>query len=632
MRNGEKVSILIVDDNPTNLHTLFSYLEEWDFETLVATSGEQAIQQLQLFQPDLILLDVLMPGIDGFETCRRLKENETTKDIPIIFMTALSDTADKIKGFDIGGVDYITKPFQPEEVLARINVHLTIRNLQAKLREHVQLLKSELKRRRRAEGELKKIMKQIEQAKKEWESAADSLSYIVCLLDNQWHIIRANRTIEHWNLGQVIDVKGREMHEFFHPNCTDPACYLKKFLSQAREEVAHGRPVECEAEDKTLQRSLSLQVRPILAQMDGEWKALASFAVGSVNDITKHKQVEDSLRQHNYELAVLNRMNNSFQACHTEEEMYNVVVSVCEELFPLGSGGLYMMDVSQPILNLVASWGNLPPDIQTFGLDECWSFLHGKVYAVEDLNTEPLCVHLHSFLENGYLCVPIRTSDQILGILHVCFDQNESDYSNEEYKHKIESKQMVITRVMENYAISLVNLRLREALRMEAIRDPLTDLYNRRYMEESLKREALRAKRHGTSVGIIMLDIDHFKHLNDTYGHEAGDIVLQELGALLRRHIRYEDIACRYGGEEFLLIMPKAPLKIVKQRAEELRILVKDLLRIRWQAKILAITISIGVAAFPNHGYNVKDVVNAVDTALYQAKARGRDQVVVAPL
>jgi diguanylate cyclase (GGDEF)-like protein len=128
-----------------------------------------------------------------------------------------------------------------------------------------------------------------------------------------------------------------------------------------------------------------------------------------------------------------------------------------------------------------------------------------------------------------------------------------------------------------------------------------------------------------------MLDIDYFKRLNDTYGHEAGDVVLRELGALFQRHIRSEDIACRYGGEEFLLIMPEAPLEIVRHRAEELRIMVKDLLRIRWQEKTLAITISLGVAAFPNHGYHVKDIVNAADAALYQAKARGRNQVIVAP-
>jgi diguanylate cyclase (GGDEF)-like protein len=349
------------------------------------------------------------------------------------------------------------------------------------------------------------------------------------------------------------------------------------------------------------------------------------------HDITKRKQMEDSLKRRNYELVVLNRMNDLFQTCYTEEEAYNVVVSVCKELFPLDSGALYMMDDSQTVLNLVASWGGPPSKKQTFRVDDCWSLRHDKAYLVEEPNTESLCPHLHSSPDNGYLCIPIRTSDQILGVLNLRFGSCESGYSDEECKRMITSRQMVITRVTEHYALFLVNLRLRETLRIEAIRDPLTNLYNRRYMEASLKREVQRAKRHNTSVGIIILDIDHFKRLNDTYGHEAGDVVLRELGALFQRHIRSEDIACRYGGEEFLLIMPEAPLEIIRHRAEELRIIVKDLLRIRWQKQTLAITVSLGVAAFPNHGYSVKNIVNAADAALYQAKSRGRNQVVVAP-
>lgn len=128
-------TILIVDDNPTNLQVLLSSLQETGFETLIAQSGEGALRQVKYAQPEIILLDVMMPGIDGFETCRRLKENKTTREIPVIFMTALSDTVDKIKGFEVGGVDYITKPFQHEEVLARVNAHLTIRKLQQQLQK-----------------------------------------------------------------------------------------------------------------------------------------------------------------------------------------------------------------------------------------------------------------------------------------------------------------------------------------------------------------------------------------------------------------------------------------------------------------------------------------------------------------
>ncbi|PHX54205.1 hybrid sensor histidine kinase/response regulator [Tychonema bourrellyi FEM_GT703] len=134
-KNSERSIILIVDDNQTNLDVLFELLKNYGFKVLVAQDGESAIEQIEYIHPDLILLDIMMPGIDGFETCRRLKADQATQDIPIIFMSALSDTVDKVKGFQTGAVDYITKPFQHEEVLSRIDTHLTIRSLQKKLEE-----------------------------------------------------------------------------------------------------------------------------------------------------------------------------------------------------------------------------------------------------------------------------------------------------------------------------------------------------------------------------------------------------------------------------------------------------------------------------------------------------------------
>ena len=132
--------ILIVDDNPTNLSVLFEYLEESGYELAVAQSGEEALQQLEHVQPDLILLDVLLPGIDGFELCRQLKEHPATAKIPIVFMTALANDIDKVKGFLAGGVDYITKPLHHEEVLVRINSHLQIQQLQRELTQRRQQL------------------------------------------------------------------------------------------------------------------------------------------------------------------------------------------------------------------------------------------------------------------------------------------------------------------------------------------------------------------------------------------------------------------------------------------------------------------------------------------------------------
>lgn len=155
LKFDKKGVILIVDDNPDTLELLFFYLSDSDFTVLVANNGKSAIQKVEEAQPDVILLDVMMPGIDGFEICRRLKANESSKDIPVIFMTALSETVDKVTGFEAGAVDYITKPIQEEDLKARVKAHFTIRNLNRSLVEQNQRLQEEIRERQRKEEELR---------------------------------------------------------------------------------------------------------------------------------------------------------------------------------------------------------------------------------------------------------------------------------------------------------------------------------------------------------------------------------------------------------------------------------------------------------------------------------------------
>ncbi len=155
--------ILIVDDNPNNLAVLSDFLDESGFEVRVARDGESALEKVNYAPPDLILLDVMMPGIDGFETCKRLKTNSQSQEIPIIFMTALSDTVDKVKGLELGAVDYITKPFSQEEVLARVKLHLRLKKMAQKLAEQNQHLKQEIAQKEQAEMALKSLTQELEQ-------------------------------------------------------------------------------------------------------------------------------------------------------------------------------------------------------------------------------------------------------------------------------------------------------------------------------------------------------------------------------------------------------------------------------------------------------------------------------------
>ena len=173
-------------------------------------------------------------------------------------------------------------------------------------------------------------------------------------------------------------------------------------------------------------------------------------------------------------------------------------------------------------------------------------------------------------------------------------------------------------------------LKSQALLREQSVRDHLTGLFNRRYMEETLERELLRATRKQLSLGMIMLDVDNLKRFNDTWGHAAGDEILRELGSLLLRHVRGEDIACRYGGDEFILILPDATRGVTRERAE---LICEHAGRFHLQFEeqsLAAVTLSLGVAVFPEHGSTSTGILRAVDAALYRAKHEGRGRVAVA--
>jgi diguanylate cyclase (GGDEF)-like protein len=192
-----------------------------------------------------------------------------------------------------------------------------------------------------------------------------------------------------------------------------------------------------------------------------------------------------------------------------------------------------------------------------------------------------------------------------------------------------ESRQQLARNVAEQLSLAIANLNLRITLQAQSIRDPLTGLFNRRYLEEFLHQEILRAERNQYSVGVIMMDIDHFRHFNNTLGHDGGDFILKEIAQLLKNEIRQSDVACRYGGEEMLLILPATSLEIAQERAELIRRAIAELRLTYNGIPVASVTASLGVACFPAQGETTNAVIKAADVALYQAKASGRNQVVV---
>jgi diguanylate cyclase (GGDEF)-like protein/PAS domain S-box-containing protein len=356
--------------------------------------------------------------------------------------------------------------------------------------------------------------------------------------------------------------------------------------------------------------------------------------MGSVTvarDLTEFKEKEAKLQtaneqllvlvqeadQRNRNMTLLQEISDVFQSCQTSGETYSAIAHFVPKFFPDYSGALYILNNSKNLYEMTATWGEAAALELVFGQDECWSLRRTRAYLVADSGTTMNCRHV-SEVAGSYLCVPLIAQGEVMGILHL------RKATPEQPDQMKVIGQLAIT-ITEAMAMALANLKLRETLHNQAIRDGLTGLFNRRYLEETLERELSRGKRSGTSVGAIMLDLDHFKEYNDAFGHVAGDELLSALGQLIQDQIRKEDIACRYGGEEFLLILPEAPMEIVMKRANEVNLSVK---RLHMQSKSLKqITISAGVAIFPEHGSTSKNIIKAADAALYRAKEEGRDRV-----
>lgn len=359
--------------------------------------------------------------------------------------------------------------------------------------------------------------------------------------------------------------------------------------------------------------------------------------LGTATDITQRKQMEEQLQKANQELQnwvdklevrnsemkLLRQMSDFLQACLTVEEAYGAIADLLKPLFPQCSGGVFTLNPSSSLVEAVATWGDKLHSETLFNPHECWSLRRGLLHDAEHTRPSLFCQHVHKNPAPAEtLCVPMMAQGETMGLLYLN-SPNPGDFS--------ESKHQLARTVSEHLSLALANLKLRETLHNQSIRDPLTGLFNRRYMEESLQREIHRAARNQKALGIIMIDVDHFKRFNDTWGHEAGDLVLRELSRFLQKSIRTSDIACRYGGEELTLIFPEMSLEETYKRAEEIRQGVKELKLRYHESSLGTITISLGVASFPQHGKNSDSLIQLADAALYRAKAEGRDRTIAAP-
>jgi diguanylate cyclase (GGDEF)-like protein/PAS domain S-box-containing protein len=466
----------------------------------------------------------------------------------------------------------------------------------------------------------------ISQSEEHYRELFENASDIIYTHDFEGNLVSINRAIERiagYTRAEALQMK---ITDLIAPEYSQLA--RRMIDPQISGEIPLHHELEIFSKDKS-RIALGISTRPIFR--GGKPVAVQGIA----RDITKRKKTETELQEANQkleawvneleqrtqEMTMLNEMGDILRACLTTEEAYNVIVRVAQQIFPAKVGALYVIAPSRSLVESVAVWGNPELAERSFAPTECWALRRGRTHWVENSRSGLICKHIHHSAPDGYMCIPMMAQSEALGVLHL---------TQPDGVRMTESKQRMAVMMSEHIGMALSNLRLHETLRSQSIRDPLTGLFNRRFMEESLELEIRRASRNQRPLGMIMIDLDYFKYFNDNFGHDAGDLLLKELGALLKGNIRGEDIACRYGGEEFTLILPEGTGAVTRQRAEFYREAIQRL-DVRYRGHPLGrITASMGVAIFPDHGRTAKALVEAADKALYRSKSAGRDRVTMA--
>lgn len=332
-------------------------------------------------------------------------------------------------------------------------------------------------------------------------------------------------------------------------------------------------------------------------------------------------RAEEQLRSH--DLALLGRYGNLLLGCTDLAEALQTSEQMLSQLLPDCAATIYPLIDGEGLAEATHLWGNPAVEtvLQASASDcACMSRKRSQLGSSED--TASLCAHFHvTGAEAAFAtaCIPLIAQGDSLGWITLSAPLPPG----------IAKLQLAIA-AADQLALALANLKLRQSLRDLSVRDPLTGLFNRRYLAESLSRELARSQRRKLQVAVMAFDLDHFKEFNDNFGHQAGDAVLVAFGRMLQNHSRSEDIACRQGGEEFVLIMPEMMIDVAQRRANELMDELTTIDIVHEGQRLPNITTSIGIAIFPDHGMTPDHLLAQADLALYRAKSLGRNRAEVA--
>lgn len=352
-----------------------------------------------------------------------------------------------------------------------------------------------------------------------------------------------------------------------------------------------------------------------------------------MKDVSDRVQNEEKMRQLNektietlnelklleHDESLLNKLNRSLQICITTEEAYPRINLIAQDLFPDLNGGLSIYNKVTRQIETVVEWGREKLLPNKFLPIDCFSIREATTNVVDDPNKSVPCSHYKTPPQGGYMALPLTVQNELIGVIHLWAPKDK----------KLTQHQQDIANSFGNIVkLAITNINLRVSLSELSLHDPLTNLYNRRYLNEILSRELILIARENRTLCVAMLDIDNFKHFNDTYSHLAGDELLKAIGKLLKNSFRESDFCVRFGGEEFVVVLLNTTLNNALTKMEELREKIKNITLYFKGNRLSHVTISIGVAEALKDGASIEEIIKAADHALYAAKQAGKDRVI----
>lgn len=600
-------SVMIVEDDQLTALDLEAMLHHLGYQVAgIAASGSEALDLAAARRPGLVLMDM---RLDGIATAERL---QALHPVPIVYLAAHAEQP-SIEHATRGAVEsYLLKPVAEHELQAALTLAI---------------IRHALERHARAD-------------ERRFRSTLQGMADAILVTDRDGRVVFLNAVARAMLGGSAEEPLQRPLHEVLTIVDGDSGRPIDALAARV---LRSGQSLRLPG--PTLLHTAAGQALPVdvhASAIHDEADSLSGVVV-VVRDLSDRLGAEEAVRKanvrlqatvealerRNAELQVLQTLASNLQLAETSAEACVAIAAAVRQFFPQDAGTLLLRRASDGLLEPVFTWGNHPEMSAPLPVTDCQALHERKIVVSGDDPPCTLCQRDMLTQSGETCCVPLATADQAIGVLLLGQGPPATASAPQPATEALADRRRLATALATQAALGLANVLLRDRLREQAIRDPLTGLFNRRYLDETLLRELAKAERGRYPIGLIMLDIDHFKRINDTYGHPAGDTLLRAVGALLRSQVRTGDIACRYGGEEFLLVLPTASGEAAAGRAEALRQAIAQLQLEHEGRRLPTVTLSAGVTALYDADDGVEAALDRADQALYAAKAAGRDRVAI---